>query len=88
MRKRKKFEILITFFLGFFIYGQIDSLKSIASNYSKTIFRIALGSVSRFMNALTNEGFLIKVNTTETQLIRREELLQRWILLINGKGFT
>lgn len=87
MRKRKKFEILITFFQGF-IYGQIDSLKSIASNYSKTIFRIALGSVSKFMNALTNEGFLIKVNTTETQLIRREELLQRWIPLINGKGFT
>ena len=46
---------------------------------------IALGSVSKFMNALTNEGFLIKVNSTEKQLIRREELLQRWIPLINEK---
>ena len=46
---------------------------------------IALGSVSKFMNALTNEGFLIKVNNTEKQLIRREELLQRWIPLINEK---
>ena len=46
---------------------------------------IALGSVSKVLNALTNEGFLIKVNNTEKQLIRREELLQRWIPLINEK---
>ena len=46
---------------------------------------IALGSVSKFMNALTNEGFLIKVNNTKKELIRREELLQRWIPLINEK---
>jgi hypothetical protein len=46
---------------------------------------IALGSVSKVMRALGNEGFLIKINTKISQLIKKEELLERWIPLLNEK---
>ncbi|MDG2432322.1 type IV toxin-antitoxin system AbiEi family antitoxin [Flavobacterium sp.] len=46
---------------------------------------IALGSVSKIMTALGNEGFLVKLNNKNAQLIKKEELLERWIPLINEK---
>ncbi len=46
---------------------------------------IALGSVSKIMKALGNEGFLVKVNSKNSQLIKRGELLERWIPLVNEK---
>lgn len=46
---------------------------------------IALGSVSKIMKGLLNEGYIVQHQKTEAELIRKEELLERWITIINEK---
>jgi hypothetical protein len=46
---------------------------------------ISLGSVSKIMRALVHEGYAVSVNGKKLQLIKRKELLERWIPLINEK---
>tara|TARA_R110002051_G_scaffold324979_2_gene424943 strand:- start:1193 stop:2230 length:1038 start_codon:yes stop_codon:yes gene_type:complete len=50
------------------------------------ISQISLGSVSKIMNGLFDEGFLVQwSNDKKYQLIRKEELLDRWIPILNEK---
>ena len=50
------------------------------------ISSISLGSVSKIMNGLFDEGFLVQWNNDKKyQLIRKEELLDRWIPILNEK---
>tara|TARA_R110002050_G_scaffold299947_1_gene467054 strand:+ start:3051 stop:4070 length:1020 start_codon:yes stop_codon:yes gene_type:complete len=47
---------------------------------------ISVGSVSKIMNGLFDEGFLVEWNNDKKyQLIRKEELLDRWIPILNEK---
>jgi hypothetical protein len=46
---------------------------------------IALGSVSKIMKGLLNEGFIIQHNKADVELIRKEELLDRWLTLVVEK---
>lgn len=46
---------------------------------------ISLGSVSKIMKALVRDGYAVRVNKKQLQLVKREELLERWIPLINEK---
>ncbi|OCB74007.1 type IV toxin-antitoxin system AbiEi family antitoxin [Flavobacterium crassostreae] len=46
---------------------------------------ISLGSVSKIMKALVRDGYAVRVNKTQLQLVKRKELLERWIPLINEK---
>lgn len=46
---------------------------------------ISLGSVSKIMKGLQNEGYIIASNKTFVELIRKEVLLDKWITLINEK---
>lgn len=50
------------------------------------ISNISVGSVSKIMNGLFDEGFLVPWNNDKKyQLIRKEELLDRWIPILNEK---
>lgn len=50
------------------------------------ISKISVGSVSKIMNGLLDEGFLVHWNNDKKyQLIRKEELLDRWIPILNEK---
>lgn len=50
------------------------------------ISNVSLGSVSKTINGLLNEGFAVKWNSDKKyQLVRREELLEKWITLFNEK---
>lgn len=54
--------------------------------YLAHISKVSLGSVSKCMKALLDEGFVIKWNKEEKyQLVRREELLEKWVTLCNEK---
>lgn len=46
---------------------------------------ISLGSVSKIMKALLRDGYAVRVNKKQLQLVKRKELLERWIPLINEK---
>lgn len=46
---------------------------------------ISLGSVSKIMKALLRDGYAVSVNSKKLQLVKRKELLERWIPLINEK---
>jgi hypothetical protein len=46
---------------------------------------IALGSVSKIMKALLNEGYIIQHKKAKGELIRRKELLDRWVTTIIEK---
>lgn len=47
---------------------------------------VSLGTVSKTINGLINEGFVVKWDTEKKyQLIRREELLDKWVTLLNEK---
>ena len=46
---------------------------------------IALGSVSKIMKGLLNEGYIIQHKKAEVELIRRKELLDRWVTIIIEK---
>lgn len=46
---------------------------------------ISLGSVSKIMKGLQNEGYIIATNKTVVELIKKEALLDKWISLINEK---
>tara|TARA_R110002033_G_scaffold160508_2_gene196849 strand:+ start:7309 stop:8346 length:1038 start_codon:yes stop_codon:yes gene_type:complete len=50
------------------------------------ISSISLGSVSKIINGLFDEGFLVHWNKDKKyQLVRKKELLERWIPLLNEK---
>ncbi len=50
------------------------------------ISNVSLGSVSKIINGLFNEGFTVKWNSDKKyQLVKREELLDKWIILVNEK---
>lgn len=50
------------------------------------ISNISLGSVSKIINGLYDEGFLVRWNSEKKyQLVRKEELLERWIPILNEK---
>lgn len=54
--------------------------------YLAHISKVSLGSVSKCIKALLDEGFVVKWNKGEKyQLVRREELLEKWITLCNEK---
>jgi len=47
---------------------------------------VSLGSVSKTIKGLLKEGFAVKWdNEKKYQLVRREELLEKWIALVNEK---
>jgi hypothetical protein len=46
---------------------------------------IALGSVSKIMKGLQNEGYIVQHKKAKLELIRREELLDRWVTIIIEK---
>lgn len=47
---------------------------------------VSLGSVSKFMNGLQDEGYIVQwKNDKKYQLIKREELLEKWIIILNEK---
>ncbi|SDL60046.1 type IV toxin-antitoxin system AbiEi family antitoxin [Kriegella aquimaris] len=47
---------------------------------------VSLGSVGKTIKGLLKEGFAVKWNNTKKyQLIRREELLEKWVALVNEK---
>ncbi|MFN3753708.1 type IV toxin-antitoxin system AbiEi family antitoxin [Flavobacterium sp.] len=46
---------------------------------------VSLGSVSKLIHGLFREGFAIKINSRRFQLVKKEELLERWIVLLNEK---
>ncbi len=50
------------------------------------ISKVSLGSVSKAINGLFNEGFTVQWNSDKKyQLVKREELLDKWIILVNEK---
>lgn len=50
------------------------------------ISNVSLGSVSKTINGLLNEGFAVKWSSDKKyQLVRREELLEKWVSLLNEK---
>ncbi len=50
------------------------------------ISNVSLGSVSKTINGLFNEGYTVKWNSDKKyQLVRREELLNKWVTLVNEK---
>jgi hypothetical protein len=49
------------------------------------ICNISLGSVSKIMNGLQKEGYIIASDKTNVELIRKEALLDKWVTLINEK---
>lgn len=54
--------------------------------YLAHISNVSLGSVSNFMKGLIEEGFAVKWNNDQKyQLIKKEELLERWINVLNEK---
>jgi len=69
------------------LFELLQNPQSINNTYRELAEKcsIALGSVSKIMKALINEGFAIKINSKNIQLTKRQELLERWIPLINEK---
>jgi len=54
--------------------------------YLANISKVSLGSVSKCIKALLDEGFVIKWNDEKKyQLVKREELLEKWVTLCNEK---
>lgn len=50
------------------------------------ISNVSLGSVSKTINGLFNEGFTVKWNSdNKYQLVKLEELLDKWVTLVNEK---
>ncbi|WP_203293879.1 type IV toxin-antitoxin system AbiEi family antitoxin [Luteirhabdus pelagi] len=50
------------------------------------ISKVSLGSVSKFINGLHDEGYIVQWNNDKKyQLVKRAELLDRWIILVNEK---
>lgn len=50
------------------------------------ISNVSLGSVSKCLQGLIDEGYLVKWNEEQKyQLVRKEELLDKWIILLNEK---
>ena len=72
---------------GKILFHLLNDDEKINDNYRHLakISGVSLGSVSKFMQGLLNEGFAIRQNSKKMQLIRREELLERWIILLNEK---
>jgi hypothetical protein len=61
--------------------------KNINSNYRHLSYLsgVSLGSVSKLMHGLYKEGFAVKIKQRKFQLVKKEELLERWIVLLNEK---
>ena len=54
--------------------------------YLSLASKVSLGSVSKCIAALLDEGFVVKWNNEQKyQLVRREELLDKWIAILNEK---
>jgi len=54
--------------------------------YLSLASKVSLGSVSKCITALLDEGFVVKWNNEHKyQLVRREELLDKWIGIFNEK---
>jgi hypothetical protein len=54
--------------------------------YLAQISKVSLGSVSKCIKALLDEGFVVKWNKDKKyQLVRRKELLEKWVALCNEK---
>lgn len=54
--------------------------------YLSLASKVSLGSVSKCFAALLDEGFVVKWNNEQKyQLVRREELLDKWIAIFNEK---
>ncbi|MDD7886002.1 type IV toxin-antitoxin system AbiEi family antitoxin [Flavivirga sp. 57AJ16] len=54
--------------------------------YLSLASKVSLGSVSKCITALIDEGFVVKWNNEQKyQLVRRDELLDKWITILNQK---
>lgn len=54
--------------------------------YLTEISKVSLGSVSKIMNSLQNEGFLVRWKKEKKyQLVRKRELLDKWVSILNEK---
>jgi hypothetical protein len=54
--------------------------------YLAHVSNVSLGSVSKFMKGLIDKGYIVKWSKERKyQLVRREELLDKWIILLNEK---
>jgi hypothetical protein len=69
------------------LFHLLSEKNAINYNYRELAYAsgVALGSVSKVINALHNEGYVIKLDQKRLQLVRRKELLDRWIILLNEK---
>ncbi|WP_395654930.1 type IV toxin-antitoxin system AbiEi family antitoxin [Flavobacterium sp.] len=62
-----------------------DSINTKTFRELAHICNISLGSVSKIMNGLQKEGYIIASDKTNVELIRKEALLDKWVNLINEK---
>lgn len=69
------------------LFHLLANEEAINNNYRHLSFLsgVSLGSVSKLMHGLFREGFAVKIKSRKFQLVRKEELMERWIILLNEK---
>lgn len=72
---------------GKVLFHLLRDEEHINSNYRHLaeLSGVSLGSVSKLMHGLFREGFAIKIQSRRFQLVKKEELLERWVILLNEK---
>jgi len=73
---------------GQILFHLLQNPELINANYEQlaSISQVSLGSVSKTINGLLKEAFAVKWDSDKKyQLVRREELLEKWITLLNEK---
>jgi hypothetical protein len=84
----RDYSNLITQTSGQIIYQLLKNPEQIneTQRYLSLASRVSLGSVSKCITALLDDGFVVKWNNDQKyQLVRREELLDKWIAIFNEK---
>ncbi len=73
---------------GQILFQLLQDPEKINETYRRLaeISEVSLGSVSKFINGLQDEGYIVQWNNDKKyQLVKREELLEKWIILVNEK---
>jgi hypothetical protein len=69
------------------LFHLLANEDNINSNYRHLSFLsgVSLGSVSKLMHGLFKESFAVKIKSRKFQLVKKDELMERWIILLNEK---
>lgn len=81
-------SVLVTQSGGQILFQLLKNPETVNETYRYIahISNVSLGSVSNFMKGLIDENFVVKWNNDQKyQLVKKEELLKRWINILNEK---